>query len=144
MHNLPHHYIIKVNGTPNGNLTASADNLPNLDVSPPQQFGGPGDIWSPEDLLMAAVANCLVLSFRMIASASKLQWKSIECISQGELNQVDGRMLFTKIVSNVKLVILSEDDLELAEKLLHKAEDTCLISNSLSAELALDCEIVID
>ena len=138
MHPFPHHYTIKVNATPTGDPIASADHLPYLEVAPPLQFGGPGDKWSPEELLMAAVANCLILSFRIIASASKLEWKSIDCESEGELNQVDGKMLFTKITSKVKLVILSEEDRTRAEKLLHKAEETCLISNSLSAELELE------
>jgi len=143
MLSLPHHYSIKVNGAPTGDLIASADHLPDLEVSPPLEFGGPGDKWSPEDLLMAAVANCLVLSFRAIAATSKLEWKSIECVSEGELNLVDGKMLFTKILSKVELVILSEDDRAKAEKLLHKAEKTCLISNSLSAELTLEPFITI-
>jgi peroxiredoxin-like protein len=142
MHPFPHHYNIKVNATPTGDLIASADHLPNLEVAPPLQFGGPGDKWSPEELLMAAVANCLVLSFHAIASASKLEWDSIECISEGELNQVDRKMLFTKITSKVKLLIVTEDDHVKAERLLHKAEQTCLISNSLSAELTLECIIV--
>ena len=141
MLNLPHHYSIKVNGTPTGDLIASADHLPQLEISPPLEFGGPGDKWSPEDLLMAAVANCLVLSFRIIAEKSKLEWTSIECISEGELNLVDGKMLFTKITSKVSLVILSQEDQAKAEKLLHKAEQSCLVSNSLSAKLALECLI---
>ena len=57
MLNLPHHYSIKVNGAPTGDLIASADHLPYLEVCPPLEFGGPGDKWSPEDLLMAAVEN---------------------------------------------------------------------------------------
>ena len=144
MLNLPHHYSIKVNGAPTGDLIASADHLPYLEICPPLEFGGPGDKWSPEDLLMAAVANCLVLSFRMIAATSKLEWKSIECTSEGELNQVDGKILFTKILSKVRLVILSENDRAKAEKLLYKAEKACLISNSLSAELALEPVITIE
>ncbi len=143
MLSLPHHYSIKVNGNPTGDLIASADHLPDLEVSPPLEFGGPGDKWSPEDLLMAAVANCLVLSFRAIAATSKLEWKSIECVSEGELNMVDGKMLFTKILSKVSLVILSQEDRAKAEKLLHKAEQICLISNSLSAELTLEPFITI-
>ena len=141
MLNLPHHYSIKVNGTPTGDLIASADHLPYLEICPPLEFGGPGDKWSPEDLLMAAVANCLVLSFRVIAEKSKLEWKSIECTSEGELNLVDGKMLFTKITSKVSLAILSQEDQVKAEKLLHKAEEACLVSNSLSAKLALECLI---
>ena len=141
MHPFPHHYTIKVNATPTGDLIPYADHLPYLQVDSPLQFGGPGDNWSPEELLMAAVANCLILSFRAIASASTLEWKSIDCESEGELNRVDGKMLFTNITSKVKLVILSEDNRAKAERLLHKTEESCLISNSLSAKLVLEYHI---
>ena len=46
--------------------TASADSLvnttiagqPEITIAPPAGFGGPGNIHSPEDLQVAAVASC--------------------------------------------------------------------------------------
>lgn len=141
---LPHHYSVNVAGSPGGNLTVSANNLPTLDVAPPEQFDGPGDQWSPEELLMAAVANCLVLSFRAIAKASKLEWISIHCESQGELDRVERKTQFTTIKTTVRLAIAAEGDKAKAEKLLNKAEQTCFISNSLSVDSQLECDVVID
>ena len=122
MKDLPHLYKVKVEGRPNNNLTVSAGNLPALEVAPPSQFGGPGDQWSPEDLLMASVANCFVLSFRAIAKASKLEWSSIECDSEGELAKDGKKIHFTKILTKAKLFIPSTENIEKAEKLL-KARD---------------------
>ncbi len=139
---LPHTYTVKVEAEAKGNLTVRCENLQDLTVAPPSQFGGPGDLWSPEDLFMASVANCLVLSFRAIARASKLEWVSIECESDGELSRVESKMQFTGIVTRVKLLIPASENAEKAEKLLHKAEDTCLISNSLNFKTQLECEIV--
>ena len=141
---LPHLYKVKVNGSPEHNLNVFAENLPALEVAPPQAFDGPGDQWSPEELLMASVANCLVLSFRAIAKASRLEWLSIECESQGELDTVDRKIQFTKISTKARLVISSAEYKNKAEKLLNKAEQTCIISNSLSVESHLECEIVVD
>jgi peroxiredoxin-like protein len=142
MKELPHLYSVKVEGSPEGNLKAGNDHLPDLLAAPPAEFDGPGDQWSPEELLMAAVANCLVLSFRAIATASKLEWQSIECESSGELDRVERKMLFTKVMTRVTLRIESAEQKEKAEKLLHKAEDICFITNSLTAEAGLECEIV--
>lgn len=141
---LPHHYTVNVAGSPGSNLTVCANNLPTLEVAPPEQFDGPGDQWSPEELLMAAVANCLVLSFRAIAKASKLEWSSISCESQGELNSVERKIQFTTITTTARLVITAEGDKAKAEKLLNKAEQTCFISNSLSVESRFECDVVID
>lgn len=143
MQDLPHQYLVSVSGTPDANLQTTAANLPILTTAAPENFGGPGDQWSPEDLLIAAVANCTVLSFKAIARASKLEWVSIECASEGVLDKVERKMLFTEITTRVKLVIQSSDDKEKAEKLLFKAEEACLVSNSMTAETHLECEISI-
>jgi len=141
---LPHLYKVKVNGLPESKLTSVAENLPALEVAPPKEFDGPGDQWSPEELLVAAVANCLVLSFRAVAKASKLEWLSIECESLGELDRVDRQTRFTKITTKARLVIPSDEHVDEAEKILIKADRTCFISNSLSVESHLECDIVVD
>ena len=53
--------------------------LPPIMAASPPQFGGPPGRWSPETLLVAAVADCYILSFRAIAKATKLPWDAIEC-----------------------------------------------------------------
>jgi peroxiredoxin-like protein len=144
MSDSPHLYSVKSVGTATGTLISSANNLPDITVAPPLQFGGPGDQWSPEDLLMAAVANCFVLSFRAISRASKLDWQSIDCESVGTLGKVERNILFTNVTTKVRLVIPADGNKEKAEKLLIKAEQSCLVSNSLSCDLQLECEIVFD
>lgn len=141
MKDFPHHYKATSEGTNTGNLTARADNLPDIEVAPPKQFDGPGDAWSPEQLFMASLTNCLVLSFRAIARASKLEWHSIECESEGTLAKVEKKVQFTNVISRVKLFIPATESKEKAGKLLTKAEETCFISNSINCESHLECEV---
>ncbi len=138
---LPHKYSVSVSAAPETNLTASVDGLPSLQVAPPAQFGGPGDQWSPEDLLMAAVANCFVLSFKAIARASKVEWTAISCQSEGVLDKVDKKICFTKVNTNVSLTVAPGQNLAAAERALQKAETACLITNSMTAEVALEFEV---
>ncbi|WP_373077715.1 OsmC family protein [Zhongshania sp.] len=142
MHALPHHYSVTVEASPEGSLKACSAHLPSLAVDAPTQFGGPGDQWSPEELLMAAAANCFVLSFRTVAALAKLNWISIECSSVGELDKVDRNMLFTKITTSVKLLISDPAGKSKAETLLRKAEKICIVSNSLMAEKCLEMTVV--
>jgi len=139
---LPHLYKVTVEGKPENYLSTSAENLPTLDVAAPKDFGGPGDKWSPEDLLMASIANCVVLTFRSIARISKLQWLTIQCESQGKLEKVDHQTKFTKITTKITLVIPPDESDDKAKKVLVKAEESCLIRNSLSAETHFECEII--
>ena len=70
MQELPHHYVVSANAKTVGNVALSANGVSDLESAPPAEFGGPGDQWSPESLLVAAVADCFILSFRAIARAS--------------------------------------------------------------------------
>jgi len=143
MQDLPHQYHVKARGKPGENLDICVENVPKLTVAPPAQFGGPGDEWSPEDLFMASITSCFILSFKAIANASKFTWTSIQCNSTGTLERVDGKTRFTKIITRATLVIPSTESIENAERLLHKAEQSCLVVNSLTSESELQCEVSI-
>ena len=142
MKNLPHSYHVNVTGAKTDNLLVTADQLAPITVAPPAEFDGPGDQWSPESLLLASVSSCLVLSFRAISKASSLNWLAIECQSEGELDKVDRKILFTRVTTKAKLTLAAGESEQKAITLLTKAEQTCFISNSLSAQSELECEIV--
>ena len=79
MHQLPHSYVVSAAAEPESNVTLASDGLESVISAPPEAFGGPGDLWSPETLLVAAVADCLILSFRAIARASSYTWSELQC-----------------------------------------------------------------
>lgn len=144
MQALPHHYNVQANSTPETQIITSSQGIADLVTAGPAEFGGPGDQWSPETLMISAVASCFLLSFKAVAGASKFPWKSIQCESTGKLEKVDRIMKFTEITTKVRLVISDQTAREKALKLLKKAEAICLVTNSLTAELKLECDIVIE
>lgn len=141
MQALPHQYVVTASGGPDENLQVCSTNLPDLVVAAPQQFGGPGDQWSPEDLLMSSVASCFILSFKAIAKGSKLSWLSIECLTEGVLDKVEGKARFIQITNKVRLDIADSESVEQAERILHKAEQSCLVTNSLTSQTKLEYEV---
>ncbi|MDH3376805.1 MAG: OsmC family protein [Gammaproteobacteria bacterium] len=134
---LPHVYTTSISAGAEGDATITSAALPEIVSAPPAEFGGLGNRWSPEQLLVASVAACLVMSFRAIARASRLTWVDIDCRAEGVLERVEGKTLFTRFTVHAKLRVPPNTDTAKAEKLLEKAEDSCFISNSLSA----DCEL---
>lgn len=142
MQSLPHHYAVSARAGSEGMVALSAEKLPTLDTAPPAAFGGPGDRWSPETLLVASVVDCLVLTFRSVARASKFEWRSISCDTTGTLERVDGRNLFTRFETTVTLTVPAGADAERAKRLLEKSEQACLITNSLKAETHLHANVV--
>lgn len=140
----PHKYLATANGGNEGDVVVSGEGLPDLETQSPPQFGGPEGIWSPETMLSGAVANCFVLTFRAIARASKFEWTSLECNVEGVLDRPERTTFFTAF--NVHAVLHVPDDakLEMAQRLLEKAEHVCLITASLKSEISLTTDIQID
>lgn len=133
MIDFPHHYRVAAAGEPDGDVKLTSKGLPSLASAPPTEFGGPGDKWSPETLLVASVADCFILSFRAIARASKLTWTVLECEAEGTLERKDRTTRFTDFVVHATLSVPPGTDQERAHRLLEKAEESCLVTNSLSA-----------
>jgi peroxiredoxin-like protein len=126
---------------PEGDVPLAAEGVRVIVSAPPKEFDGPGNQWSPEQLLTGAVADCFVLSFRAIATASKMRWLNLDASTRGTLERTAGTMRFTRFDTHAKLRVPTGTDIERAKKLLEKAEQSCLIANSLSSERHLTVEI---
>jgi peroxiredoxin-like protein len=138
MHAFPHYYRASATAVAEGDVDVTSDGLPHVRSASPAEFDGPGDRWSPETLLIGAIADCYILTFRAIARASKLEWISLECGATGTLERVDRVTGFTHIDLRAHLVVPPHTDSEMARRVLEKAERGCLISNSLKAGVHLD------
>jgi len=143
MHAFPHNYQVTATASTDGDVVLGGSGLANINSQPPTEFGGPGDRWSPESLLMAAVADCFTLSFRAIAGASKLSFTQLDVDVNGVLDKVERKMKFTEIVLKASLQVSESTDPAKAERLLEMAEQTCLVTNSLNVDCELQAEVTI-
>jgi peroxiredoxin-like protein len=142
MHDFPHHYrCVATANASQSVVQVASDGLANLATDAPKEFGGPGDQWSPEALLVAAVADCFVLTFRAIAAPSRVTWHAIDCEATGTLERVDRTPQFTEIRLAIRISVPSDMEEERITRVLEKAEKSCLITNSLNATVHLDVEI---
>mgnify|MGYP001821868304 CR=1 FL=1 len=141
MQDLPHHYHVTAALEPEQFVSLSSPGLEPIESAGPAEFGGPGDLWSPETLLIAAVAECLLLSFKAVARAGRLEWAGIRCDVEGVLERVDGKTRFTEIIERVTLDLPAGGNADKAMRLLTKAEKTCLITNSLNADVHMEADI---
>ena len=81
------------------------------------------------------------LTFRAIATASKLDWVSLTCDAKGTLDSVERVTWFTELHLTATLKIGADESPEKATKLLEKAEQVCLVTNSLSSQVHLSVHI---
>jgi peroxiredoxin-like protein len=141
MQPFPHHYTISAAASPEGDVALNGARLPRLSSAPPAEFDGPGDRWSPETLVVAAVADCFMLTFRAIAKLSKLPWTTLTCEASGTVDRVDRVTQFTAFSVRVSLQVPEGTNEDQAKRLLTRAEQTCLISNSLKATCHLETDV---
>lgn len=143
MQDLPHHYRVNSSAEAEGNVTLKADDLPQIVTAPPAEFGGPGDQWSPETLLVGAVADCFILTFRAIARASRLEWNNLDCSAEGTLARVERVTRFTSVTIRATLTVPAGTDVDKAQRLLAKSEEACLVTRSLLADAHLEAEVIV-
>lgn len=144
MHPFRHQYRAAASASPGGPVRISAARLTTLTSEPPVEFGGPGDQWSPETLLCGALADCLTLTFRAVAAASRLEYSSVEVRVQGTLDKQDGVAQFTHFDVDVELRLPPGADAARARALVEKAKGLCLVANSLKADRALSVTVTQD
>ena len=141
MQPLPHHYVVASAGGPEGDVSLTSDGLPALSSAPPAAFGGPGDRWSPETLLTAAIADCFILTFRAVARAAKLEWVSLRCEVEGTLDRVERVTHFTSFLVRASLKVPAGANEEEARRALERAEHACLITSSIKGSSRLEATV---
>lgn len=138
---LPHTYEVKLSGGTEGYATVSGAGVPDLRTAPPLDFDGPGDAWSPEQLLMAAVESCFLFTLRAVAAASKVKFTTFDLSGEGRLERKEGATCFTEIVLHPRVTLPAGSDSAAAERALEKAKNVCFVSASLKASVRLEPEI---
>lgn len=141
MQKLPHHYDACALSEPGEAITVSSPGLDALTTETPPEFGGPEGMWSPETLMMGAVANCFILTWRAIAAHNGVEWIDLRVDVTGELDRIERVTRFTKVIQKANLVVPTGADRAKIEELLAKTETSCLVANSMNAEFVLETEI---
>jgi peroxiredoxin-like protein len=128
---LPHRYDVRLSGSTSGYAIASNGLAPLLRMAPPVEFDGPGDAWTPEHLLLAAVQACFLFTLRAVARASKIELLHVDVGASGTVDRTDGVTRFTEIVLCPTVTLAAGIDRDRINRLLEKAERACLVSASL-------------
>src|ERR1700751_1722428 len=77
---------------------AKSDSAPNaIHFTAPAQFGGMESRWTPEDLLLCAVASCYTTTFRALADYSKLDYSDLAVEVNATIRKADSGYEFSEI-----------------------------------------------
>jgi peroxiredoxin-like protein len=119
-----------------------SDSAPNaIHFTTPPQFGGVEGRWSPEDLLLSAVASCFTSTFHALAERSSFIFTDLEVEVRGCVNKCESGYIFSEIVIRPTVKIPSEEGRERAERLMEKAKRLCLVSRALTVAQRFEPEV---
>lgn len=138
------HYEVGVRWEREKRGVLSIAGKPALEVASPPEFRGHPGLWSPEDLLVAAVNACTMTTFLSAAQRRGLSLVAYESGATGTLEMAGGTFRFTRIVLKPRIVVARPEDRESALAALHEAEAGCLIAHSVVAAIEAQPEIVVE
>ncbi|APU14379.1 OsmC family protein [Actinoalloteichus fjordicus] len=140
-----HHYEVAVSWTGNTGAGTSgyrdyershdvaSAGLPVIEGSADPAFVGDPSRWNPEQLLLAALSQCHMLSYLALCSLGRVVVVEYVDSARGVMHEsarTGGR--FTEVVLAPVVTVTSESMVGEATDLHHRAHETCFIANSVN------------
>jgi organic hydroperoxide reductase OsmC/OhrA len=109
---------------------------PELAVTADVAFRGEADKHNPEDLFLAAISSCHMLSYLALCAKYKINVLAYEDVATGMMKE-DGKGggRFVEVVLHPVVTIADAEQVERATKLHERAHETCFIANSCSVPI---------
>ena len=117
---------------------------PDITVACPPEFGGHPNIWSPEDIFLASVEICTMTTLLWFTNKEHITLKSYESVASGTVELIGGVFQFSSITVKLDICVSSEDDRIRVGRMIKKVERACLVTNSITTNINIESEIVIE
>ena len=113
--------------------TVSAVGLPDILGSADKTFHGDATRWNPEQLLLAALAQCHMLSYLHVCVTEGVVVEEYVDRARGSMvSDADGSGRFTGAVLHPHVVVAGRGMLQAATRAHHRANELCFIANSVN------------
>ena len=123
-------------------LLVSAEGNASIEGSADKPFRGTPGRWNPEQLLLAALAQCHLLSYLHVAVKNGIVVTGYEDDAIGTMEQVGEGGHFTSVTLR-PVVTISAGDPELARTIHAEASALCFIAQSVNFPVAHEPRIVV-
>jgi organic hydroperoxide reductase OsmC/OhrA len=114
------------------------DGAERLTVSGAPAYRGDASKADPEDLLVASMSSCHMLSFLAIAAKKRLTVLSYEDHAVGFLEDDGGTLWITRAILRPKVVFAADPGAGVLAQMHHLAHEACFIANSLKTEIVVE------
>ena len=101
-------------------------------------FKGNPSKGDPEDMLVAALSSCHMLTFLAIAAKKKITVTSYVDDAVGHLEKEGGKLWLTRVVLHPTIEFENPPDRATLEQMHHHAHEECFIANSVKTDVKVD------
>ena len=140
-HPFPHTYEVDLKWTSGDQSEINSGERAVILGGSPAQFDGTDETrWSPEHLVLAALSQCLLLTWVSLNKRSQIPLKGWAAKGESTLDKTKEGLVFTAF----KLTITLKTDAartEEAARLLETAKKYCIISNALKTPATLESKV---
>jgi organic hydroperoxide reductase OsmC/OhrA len=119
---------------------AKCESSPNtIHFSEAAELGGLQGRWTPEQLLLCALAGCFTTTFSDVARSAKFEYTDLEVEIEGSVRRTRATGCnFNEILIRPRLKVHSEDQVEAGLTLLRRTKSLCMISRAITVPQTME------
>ena len=125
-----------------GNHRVEFERRPAVEVSAAAQYRGDPSKLNPEELFLASLASCQMLTYLALASRAGVDVLAYEDGADATLAIADRKMRVTEVVLRPRITISGSAEEAKARSLVEAAHDGCFIANSVACAVRTEAEIL--
>jgi peroxiredoxin-like protein len=132
-------------GMRNGVGEIKAGNL-QTKISIPPEMDGPGIGTNPDEMLLGAASTCYIITLAAMLERNHIEKVDLTMESEGYVDVTKGIITYKKIIHRPVITLksnVSEKDYLLTNKLIDKAEASCMISRALKGNVDIELNAII-
>ncbi len=114
---------------------------PTVGVATPPEFGGPENIWTPEDLLTSSVATCIMTSALFFLERGKIALRSYRSNATATMEKTPTGLQITGVKVEISVELEDAGQQDAARQAVEQAEKICPISNALKCPVEMELNI---
>jgi organic hydroperoxide reductase OsmC/OhrA len=124
-------------------LTIASANKPEILASADPSFRGDASRYNPEELLVASLSGCHMLSYLHLCTVNKINVLEYRDYASGIMQQDNsGSGEFVRVTLKPRVTVSAGDDRAKALALHHDAHNVCFIARSVKFPVEVAAEIV--
>lgn len=116
---------------------------PPIRSSADPHFRGDSTLYNPEELLVAALSGCHLLSYLADCARAGVHVVAYQDEALGTMGLKDGKMRFTDVLLRPRVTVAKGTDVDRARALHEKAHEGCFVASSVNFPVRHEATIVV-